>query len=571
MVGSLVALFVLPLLAACPGQIVGADGAGSEGRPPGAPGGADEPPLLDPPSVEACAGLPPDPGPSFVRRLTREELGRTIELTLGVDARALVSTLPPETRAEGFTNNAGTLIVSEELAVGLMDLAAEVAARLPDLDGLIDEHTDCRRLEPNCTEPFIRGAATRLFRQEPAQEQVDAYATIFETVAADGDGFAAGARLVVEAMLQSPWFLYRVEPRPVTEEPSRRPVDDRVLATRLAFLAWGAAPDPALLAMAETGALRDPDGREAEVRRLIGTPRARAHFRRFMTDWFDLDALDRVNLSHPSYEAFGPELAAEMREETLRFVEHVVFEADRPLIEMYTEPSTFLTDGLAEIYGVEAPAGDGFERVSLADLPERAGILTRPAVLAAHAFGDEPSLVSRGLFVLHDVLCDSVDPPPDGIDTSPPPTTLGSSHRSQSEDRSSVNACGGCHRVFDPLGYPFDVFDAVGRYRVEDLHGNPVRDDGVLLTGDGAERLYQDVAAFVALIEESPRARQCIARKALQFHLGRPLVGADACTVSEVEADFVDRGGRYVDLLVAIARHPTFALIRSMTPEEATP
>lgn len=565
--GTALTLVAGALLVGCPGEIAGPGAGPADDGPPTAPG-LDEPRLDEPPPVSACQDVPPDPGPSLIRRLTRDELARTIQVALGVDAADLVAALPPDTRAEGFTNNAGTLIVSDQTAEGYMTLAAGVAARVDGLDGLIDRFTDCRRLEPECTTPFVEGTATLLFRRPPAAEQVAAYAAIFDAVAAEDEGFTVGARLVVEALLQSPWFLYRAEPLP-SGGAATAPVDQPALATRLAFLAWGAAPDDELLAAADAERLSDPDERERHVRRLLGTPRARAHLRRFVTDWFDLEHLDAVNLDDPRYDVFTPRLAREMRDETLRFVDHLVWTADRPLVGMYTEPTTFLTDGLAELYGLDAPGGD--EPVDLSDVPERVGILTHPSVLAAHAFGEEPSLVSRGLFVLHDVLCDSVGSPPPGVDTTPPPTAPGDSHRDQSEDRVDNEVCGQCHEVFDPLGYPFDVFDAVGRHRSEDSHGNPVRGDGVFRAPDGSQTAYDDVAAFAELIDQSPRARQCITRKGLQFALGRPLVEADACTVAQVHDDFTERGGRYADLLVAIARHPSFVLARTEADEGGAP
>jgi hypothetical protein len=512
-----------------------------------------------------CVPGESDPGPTVLRRLTHEEYAATIRAELGVDVSDLVATLPPDPRAEGFTNNASTLIVPLELAEGYLEVAESAVGRA-DVGALAARYVSCADLSSACAEETVRAFGRRLLRAEPDDAQVARYTPIFGTVRDEGGDYETAVGLVMTAMLIAPQMLYRIEEEPTGDEVVNVPARD--LAARLSFFVVGAAPDDALLDAADRGDLDHPEGIEREARRLLDDPRARARSMRFFEDWLGLAPVPELVLPDDRYPAHDSALAAQMREETLRFLDDLAWESRAPLIEMYTAEHTFLTPRLAEIYGLE-PRGEGWQRYDLSSLPERRGLLTQPALLAAHAHGPEPSIVSRGLFVLEHVLCDHVPPPPPSVDATPPVPAPGASQRDASDARIGNASCGSCHARFDPFGHAFDPFDALGAFRREDPAGNPLQHASSFLTVDGQQIPFEDVDGFTTILADSPRAQACIVRKATQFARGRPLAPADRCTVDEIRADFEARGGRYEDLVLAIVTHPSFGRIAPAGPEVA--
>ncbi|MGF1465617.1 MAG: DUF1592 domain-containing protein [Sandaracinaceae bacterium] len=562
-------LVLVVVLGACQGSL-GPDAPFRPGERPGAPPDDDEP-LRQLPSAGACAARGPTVGPTVLRRLTLTEVGETLRAELGVDVPDLLAELPPDARAEGFTNNASTLIVPLEVAEGLMEMARVAVERI-DPAAVVARFASCRDLSDDCAREVARTVGERLLRSPLSPEQVERYAALFAVVRDEGDGFPVAAGLVLEALLQAPQLVYRIESEPLGDaEP--RAVSARELATRLAYTLWGAPPDEDLLHAAAAGALADAAQIEAHAVRMLADPRAREVSRAFFRDWFHLGSLEGHDLSDDRYPDFDRELARAMAEETLRFFDDLAWTTPAPLRTMLTAEHTFLNPRLAAVYGVPFD-GSGWQEVDLSGVPERRGILTHASLLTVHAQRAEPSIVGRGLFLLHDVFCDSVEPPPPTVDAAPPEVATGASQREASEVRIANPVCGECHGRFDPLGHAFERYDAAGRHRTADPHGNALRQDGLFPAegggGGGGAMPYRDLDRFLELSEASPRAQACIAHKALQFAWGRPLTEVDGCSVVEVRDDYEARGGRYQDLVLAVVTHPTFRAI-APSASEGTP
>ena len=232
------------------------------------------------------------------------------------------------------------------------------------------------------------------------------------------------------------------------------------------------------------------------------------------------------------------------------------------MMELYSARKTIANGPLAEHYGLE-PSGSAPREYDLSPLSERAGLLTQPAVLIAHAFGEEPSLVRRAEFILYDVLCGSIPPPPPSAPAALPPLEAGKTQRTYSEQRIASADCSACHQALDPLGYAFVPFDAAGRFRTEDEFGNPLPSDGVYETEDRETITFANASDLAQGLAESRTARWCLASKQLQFALGRSIEGQDACTIVDVEERWLADGGTYGALIEAVATHPAFRTIRT--------
>jgi hypothetical protein len=239
-----------------------------------------------------------------------------------------------------------------------------------------------------------------------------------------------------------------------------------------------------------------------------------------------------------------------MQEETLAFFTEIVWKQKRPLADLLDAQVTFATPRLAKHYGLN-PAGDGRQKYDVSQVKGRGGILTHGSVLTIG--GDEASMVSRGLFVLHELLRGTVNAPPPCVNTTPPPTKAGQSQRAIAEARVADTRCGVCHGRFEPLAFGLEKFDGIGAYHERDEHGNELRDDGeVLFPGEAKPVAYESSAELMKLLADSPRVRESLTWKVTQFALGRPLSAADAAVVAEIHETAEQNGGTYTSLITAI-------------------
>jgi hypothetical protein len=391
----------------------------------------------------------------------------------------------------------------------------------------------------------------RLLRRPLTKEQVTHYCGISTTVAAAGGNIEEATRYILEAMLQSPQFLYRIEEQRGDGAP--RSLDPYEVASRLSYALWGGPPDDALLDAADKKAL-DRNGVASHARRMLKDPRAIQRSRQFVSQWLHLDRLENLRPSPQKFPGWDQQLAGDMRRETLAFFEEVAWKQNRPLAELLNARVTFVTPRLAKHYGMPTPESKGdneLVRVELSKQP-RGGLLTHGSVLTVG--GDEASMVSRGLFVMHELLRGVVRDPPACVDTTPVPSKPGLTQRAVAESRIANKSCTGCHAKFEPLSFALERFDGLGTYRETDEHGNKLRDDGnILFPGESKPIAYKSSAELMDLLAASDRVRLSFTWKITQFAVGRPLGAEDAPLVAEVHRTAQAEGGTYAATMLAIA------------------
>jgi hypothetical protein len=523
------------------------DESGSDGGEP-LPDPNDDPPA--PGEEFECASDFQDPGPTLARRLNRAELVATLADVLGVDASDLADQMPPDYRAEGFSNTASALIVTTDDVEMWAGVAEQIVTRIPAVADFVAGHTSCTAFTAECQNEFIGNVGRKLYRRPVSASEVAALTPLFEHVAAEGDTFVDGASAVVEAMLQAPAFLYRLESQSAGDaDGPYRSLDGYEIASRLSYLVLGSAPDGALLAAAEDGSLADPAARVEQVRRMLADGRARNTSLRFVSDWTHLDRLDHLAV----------DLSEDLRLETEAVFEELVWEEGRPLNELFDAEYTFATEALAAAYGLES-AGPGLQRYDLADVPQRHGLLTQGAVLSWE--DGTASMVQRGLFVLREVVCAGVAPPPAGVNDTPPDPEPGKSKRYYAEQRMATNPCGGCHTQIDPIGFAFEQYDGAGVWMQTDAFGNELRSDGELYTQFHDHLAFADAAELGQILASDARVADCLLLKVAQFSLGRRLAVSDGCTLAAVRDAVEDDGLGYQGLLEALVEQDSFAQIR---------
>ena len=521
-----------------------------------------DPPPVDPPPVEVdeCAAVVPQPSPVILSRLTRTEYIRTIQDLFGVDMTEEAADLPYEIRAP-FTTTA----VAQSTDIQHLEVFSTVAAKVATtLGAFAPTYADCAEFTEVCERTFVGELGAFVFRRPLRTAEVEAYRSIFRIVEAESDTFQTAASLVLRSMLQSPQFLYHLEDR---QGDGVRELAPHELARRLAYLVWRSTPDDALVAAAAAGTLTTDAQIEAQVRRLAADPRAEEASLAFFEDWVDLTRLERA------VRGLDDGVRVQMREETERVVRSVLWTDNKGLADLVGVQYTFLTPALAERYGLTsttASAGE-WHRYDLRGVPSRRGILTQGSLLAAHANGNRPAFVSRGLFLLRSLLCRDVPNPSAGVDTNITDLPETASERAKSAERISRGSCGPCHSTFDPLAYAFEGYTGFGVLTDVDPNGNAVQKDGWLPekfgaapdTPQGRRYPYDDVDGLIDRLIDAPFFHRCMAEKPLGFAIRRRIddVLNDRCAVRTIAEATEARGGSYVDLLVSIATHPIFTRI----------
>lgn len=523
---------------------VGADGADPAGGTDsnGTDSGDDADDL--PPAAQCEA---PDVGETPLRRLTRAQYDNTIRDLLGLDL-GLAAGFVSDEKVGTFDSNA-IASVTELSVEQYMDAAEQLAAEaVTDLSALLP--CDPAVIgEDECAAQFVDTFGRRAYRRPlTAEQHADAMALYHHGL--DQGGFADGIRVVVQGLLQSPFFLYHVEQAPAGSEGEVLTLSPYELASRLSYFLWESMPDDELLAAAAEGELSTPEQLQAQAERMIGDPRAADSIRHFHLQWLELESLDQLDKDPELFPEFSPQLATSMEEEIGRFAEHVILEGDGSLRTLMTADFTFADESLAELYGVAHPGG-GFARIQLPP-DERSGLLTLAGVMATHAHHNQTSPVLRGVMVRENFLCQIPPPPPDNVDDNPPGLDPTLPTKERYEQHRSDPECAGCHNLIDPLGFGFEHFDATGRFRTMDGQ-NPVDASGEVVGAEDADGPYDGHRELTERLASSEYARGCVSRQWFRYALGRLETSADECTLDEIYARFASSDFDIRELMVAIA------------------
>ncbi len=491
-----------------------------------------------------------DSGELILRRLTVEEYIDTVEALFNIDveeeARKL---LPPDLRADGFSNTAYNLTVDLQHIEAYQGLAEHIVDKI-DLQEIGLKYSSCENLSLDCIEDIVSELALRIFRSPLQTEELESYQKIAALIADEGGSFDEGLYYVLYAMLQSPRFIYRAENQ-LGDGKAKR-VTSFELATRMSYLIWGGPPDEKLLQAARSNSLQTDKEIESQVKRMLQDPRAKKQASRFVKEWLDLDRLSVLRPNKKHFPHWSKELAQDMRRETIAFFEEVAWKENQALSTLLNAKKTFLTPRLAKHYGIQ-PQSKKFALYDLSNNPARGGILTQGSVLTMG--GDEASMVTRGLFVLKDLLGSKVGDPPPELDTTPVPSKKGMSRRDVAQTRVVNPSCGGCHAKFEPLAFAFEKYDGVGGFSESDEHGNTLREDGVIeIPGDKKEHEYKTTQQLNDLLAANAQVQRTIEKKMIQFALGRPLTENDTEDLKQIHNEAKADGSSYRAVIQALVK-----------------
>jgi hypothetical protein len=340
-------------------------------------------------------------------------------------------------------------------------------------------------------------------------------------------------RTMLARVLVSPSFIYRLENQP--QMTAAKALAGQELASRLSYFLWSSVPDAELTRAANSGELANPAQLDKQVRRMIADPKARRFATEFFGQWLGFYRFDQYSgIDTGRYPEFNDDLKSAMYDEAVSFFEHIVRQ-DRPVREMFSSDYTFLNQTLAKHYGVtkEINSKLATEKVEGTRQFGRGGMLSLGAVLTVTSAPLRTSPVKRGDWVLRRILGTPTPPPPANAGTIPADDKnfggLSLKDRLAAHQRNAT--CAGCHSRIDPLGFPLERFDAVGRLRDKYTDGNPIHDSSTTYDKQqiaGVDGLSQYLKSQEKLVLKN------FSKKLLGYALGRTMLLSDQPLIDQL-------------------------------------
>lgn len=416
--------------------------------------------------------------------------------------------------------------------------------------------------ENACAKKILTTLMRRAYRR-PVTDSDWEWAQAFYLEGRREGTFRDGIELGLRRILASPPFLVRAEREPANI-PAGKPyrITDLELASRLSFLIWSSIPDDELLQVASEGKLHLTPVLEHQVRRMLADPRAEALVTNFGDQMLYLRNLPATSPDGVFYPGWDDELRKGFRRETELLFQSIVQE-DRNVVDLLTADYTFLNERLAKHYGIPNIYGSEFRRVKLGpDLAYRRGLLGQGSILSlTYVQNFRTSPVKRGVWVLENILG---TPPPEPPPNVPPlEDTKGDNKimtlREQMTLHRKSEACAGCHKLMDPIGFALENFDADGSYRTKQGGEGGVPLDTSAVLWDGT-KVNGPIELRQHLLEYSPQFVRMITEKLMTFALGRGVEYQDMPVIRSIVRKADGDNDRFVSILMGIVESAPFQM-----------
>jgi hypothetical protein len=410
-----------------------------------------------------------------------------------------------------------------------------------------------------CAEQILTGLARRAYRRPITDAERDRLLELYNTERTKGRDFTAGVQTALAYILVSPQFLFRVEQDPAGAPPGELyRISGLELASRLSFFLWGSVPDDELIDAAVAGRLDSPQELTRQVQRMLADERATTLATTFASQWL---YLRNLRASAPDMYVF-PDFDDNLRQSAIRETEllfETVVREDRPLTELLSANYTFLNERLAKHYGIPDLYGDQFRRVTVTD-ERRYGLLGHASILTLSSYPNRTSPVSRGNYVLTNILGTPPPEPPPNVPTLPENTAEKLSMRARMERHRADPVCASCHQLMDPIGLVLESYDGIGRWRTED-NGDPVSGYGSpihVLRDFGP--INGPVDLRNAILSQPDRFARTATEKLMTYALGRQLTATDMPTARAIVRSAAENDYRFSSLVLGIVTSDAFQM-----------
>ena len=425
----------------------------------------------------------------------------------------------------------------------------------------------CRPTSPDqarpCAEEIVSQLATQAYGRVLAERDVDGLMSFYDVGAAEG-GFEVGIRTALEAILASPYFIFRIERAPEgAQVGDAYQLSDADLASRLSLFLWGRLPDDELIQIADQGRLSDGEVLEQQVRRMLEDPRSEALATRFASSWLRMQDMDKVEPHAYWFPNFSEQLRDDMKRETELFFDDVVRE-DRSLMELYSADYTFVNERLARHYGIPGVVGESFRRVEYPD-DTRRGLLGQGSVLLLTSMGNRTSPVLRGKWVMEVLLGTPPPPPPPNVpaleETEGAQDGRFLTTRERMEMHRANPTCMACHQFMDPIGLALDNFGVTGEWRIRE-NGMPLDTRGDYYDGTPISNLRE--LSSVMLKRPTLLVRNFTANL-MAYAVGRRAEYYDQPTIRAIAREAEANGYKMSSFVMGVVKSPAFRMSRKIT------
>jgi hypothetical protein len=526
----------------------------------------------------ACASSGPAVDWSPVRRVSRIEYNNMVRDLLGDTTQPATgfAAESPMTNGVNFLNNtyAG---VSSLIATQYIQ-TAETLAKTAVTSSNFSTILGCTTMDDTCAQSFISSFANRAFRGQLDDTESMGLMNLYSTAKGMFD-FPTAIQAVIEAVLESPRFLYVIEFGNGTPNGSVVPLSQYEIAGRLSLFLWRSVPDATLMQAAANNQLSTPDQLQTQATRMLGDPKAKDALNDFTTQWAMLQNTASVSKDTVFTNWNGnTKIGEEMVDETLTNYSQLVLAANGDLPTLLTSPSSYVNKDLATYYGggtlpttggvtINDSALDSTQTTFVQMmLPNRYGILTNGSILATQAHTALPSSVLRGKIVRENVLCDVMPAPPPKVPAPATDRPDSGTTRDLFAAHETTPGCVACHQYMDPIGFGFMNYDASGTWQTTDANGlttgtfPPIDASGQInmMNPGELQASFTDVNDLTTQLAGATQTRQCFSLQQFRYALSRMESMDDACSLQQIYSAFTGGAFNIQKLFLAVVASDAF-------------
>ena len=534
----------------------GGNGAPGSGGTPvtGGSGGAIDPGTIvtNPPAFA--------PAPGMVRRLTRTQFRNALNDVFGYAVD--ISKVDADSWDSNFATISASVVVTSDQGAEQYNTAVESAVDVVFSNATKRSQfigcTPTGQSSDTCLRGYLQKLGLRAWRRPLTSAELDGLGTLAASASTTLGSAVEGARWATVELFESPNFLYRPELGAASSGGSLR-YTPYEMAGRLSFLLWNSLPDQTLLDQAASSTLGTADQIRTAATRMLGTTAGRESVGNFAEEYLRLDRIATQAKDPALFPAYTTTLQAAMVRDVRDTWTSLVFDDQTSLMDLFTTTKVVVNSELAKLYGLDTTGltTTTFKTMTLPANGPRAGVLTKAGVLSEFANQQTGSPTLRGKFIRESLACQTVPPPPPGVNTAAVdlPTDVPMTKRQRLEAHRSASACAGCHALMDPLGLPLESFDAIGAYRTTD-NGLPVDPSG---TFDG--QAVADARGLGMTASQSVTVTQCLVRRFYSYAMGYKERDVDGSVLNTLASSFNGSGFKMRDLILAVVTSDAFSSV----------